>query len=143
MNAEQTERIKKLVRMLSSEREGEVVAAAHALVRTLRANGSDIHTLADSIGSGKLSEADMQRLYGAGYDDGKRAAERQQPARFYSVDEPTWHEIAVECAEHRRLRGDREQEFVADMVRRTVHGGIPTEKQAKWLRDIYARIRHG
>lgn len=57
-------------------------------------------------------------------------------------DEPCWHDIACECAAHNaQLHDDRERKFMNDMVRWTVHGGSPTEKQAKWLRPIYARIR--
>jgi hypothetical protein len=55
------------------------------------------------------------------------------------VDEPTWHEIACTCRDQKPLRDEREQQFVEDMVRRTVQGGVPTEKQANWLRKIYAR----
>ena len=33
------------IRMLASERDGEVVAAARAIVRTLKAAGADIHVL--------------------------------------------------------------------------------------------------
>jgi hypothetical protein len=36
---------------------------------------------------------------------------------------------------------EREKQFVKDMVRHTVRGGEPTEKQAGWLRKIYARVR--
>jgi hypothetical protein len=35
------------IRMLASERDGEVVAAARAIVRTLKAAGADIHVLAE------------------------------------------------------------------------------------------------
>jgi hypothetical protein len=55
---------------------------------------------------------------------------------------PSWYEIAQECAAHPELlRSNREREFVNDMLRRTVHGGELTEKQAKWLRDVWTRIR--
>jgi hypothetical protein len=54
-------------------------------------------------------------------------------------DEPSWHDIARECAERPEyFRRERERDFVNDMVRRTVHGGQPSEKQANWLRKIYA-----
>jgi hypothetical protein len=63
---------------------------------------------------------------------------------FHNVnleEEPSWHEIATECAAHSgRLRNERERRFVRDMKRRLVHGGEPTEAQGKWLRDIYARV---
>jgi hypothetical protein len=137
-------KLKPLIRLMSCE----VVAAARALNRLLKVNGSDIHEIADSIGQAngkKLSEADAIEIYQRGVEDGRREAEsaRGDPS-FYNVtvnDEPSWHEIACECARHeKRLRNDREREFVRNMVRRTVRGGEPTEKMARWLRDIYARV---
>src|SRR5262249_26239433 len=131
-------RIRQLVRLLSSDKPGEVIAATQAINRTLKNNGCDIHALADSIGDGKLSEADMRKLYDAGFAAGAKSA---KGASFHNV-EPTWHEIATECAGNPRyLRGDREVQFIKDMCRRLVHGDEPTQRQAQWLRDIYARIR--
>ena len=37
------------IRMLASERDGEVVAAARAIVRTLKAADADIHVLAERV----------------------------------------------------------------------------------------------
>jgi hypothetical protein len=116
------EKLEKLLRMLSSPREGEVVAAAQAIMRTLKGVGADIHELAACV---------------------KRAAERDKPAAardMWRDVEPNWQEIATEC----RDRGDgrltpREHEFVNDMVRWTVYRK-PSEKQAKWLHSIYVRL---
>ena len=52
------EKLEKLVRLLSSDKEGEVVAAAHAIKRTLANAGSDIHELADRIRGGKRQSID-------------------------------------------------------------------------------------
>lgn len=143
------DKLKPLVRVLSSDQPGEIVAAARAINRVLKSSGADIHALADSIGNGKVSEAEMQKLYDAGhragYAAGRSAAENEFSGRvFRSVnfdEEPSWFEIASECAAHPdRLRDKRERKFVRDMKRRLVHGGEPTEAQGKWLRDIYARV---
>jgi hypothetical protein len=137
------DKLGKLLRLLSSDRDGEIVGAARAIVRTLDGAGLDIHALADGIGASadskkKFSEADALEIYQRGVEDGKRAAEFW----FRSVDGPTWHEIAGECAAHDEcLRDERERQFLRDMVRWTVRGGEPTEKQAHWLRAIYARVR--
>ena len=88
------------IRMLASERDGEVVAAARAIVRTLKAAGADIHVLAERVetaNGSKLTDGEMRKLYGAGYDTGVRAAEARQhgPDDFRNVDgTPAWHEIA-------------------------------------------------
>jgi hypothetical protein len=136
------EKSRRCVRMLSSDRDGEVVAAARALCRTLKSNGLDIHALADSIGQAnghgyrKLDKAEEQQIYDRGFAAGKRAV------RTGSSPELSWHEIARECAEHpQRLRNEREREFIKHMVGQTLHGGQLSEKQADWLRAGYVRVR--
>jgi hypothetical protein len=134
----------KLLRMLSSEHDGEVVAAARAIRRTLESERLDIHTLARAVESPTetFSEDDAKKIYRRAFQAGRDAAEAERG--FRSIDEfdqPTWHEIAHECASHPEKLRAREHEFVDDMIRRTIHGGELTEKQEKWLRDIYVRIR--
>ena len=138
----------KLIRMLSSSQDGEVLGAARAIVRTLANAGLDVHALAAGIGANdkKFSEEEAREIYQHGVAEGRRVAEQEQSGPFFRNvnlnDEPSWHDIACECAAHSaRLRDEREGKFVNDMVRWTVHGGEPTEKQAKWLRSIYARVR--
>jgi hypothetical protein len=135
------------IRMLASERDGEVVAAARAIVRTLKAAGADIHVLAERVetanGSNyKLTDAEMRKLYDAGYDAGVRAAEakRYGPDDFRNVDgTPAWHEIARFCQQSRDRLKEKEREFINDMASRTVWRE-PTERQAKWLRSIFYRL---
>jgi hypothetical protein len=144
------EKLKPLIRLLASDHDGEAMATVRAIGRLLKSARLDFHTLADRIGQPNgLSEAEMRKLYDAGHKDGyaagRRAAEKEYSGRmFHSVnfdEEPSWHEIACECAARPdRLRDERERKFVHDMTRRLVHGGEPTEKQRKWLRDIYARV---
>jgi hypothetical protein len=139
------DKIKPLIRLLSSDQSGEDVAAARVLVRTLKANGLDVQVLADCVGKAngkKFTNDDAIEIYRRGVEDGQRAAESAR-GEFRDIDahdEPSWHDIACECA-RQRLRNDREREFVQDMVRRTVRGGKLSEKQASWLSSIYARVR--
>jgi hypothetical protein len=136
----------KLLRLLSSDRGGEVLAAVSAITRTLKAEGLDLHSLAEAIeasaGEKKFSEADALEIYQRGVAEGRAAAAVERGFRNVGEDDqPTWREIACECEMHLGKLREREREFVQDMVRRTVHGGGLTEKQQKWLRDIYARVR--
>src|SRR5262245_29442828 len=141
-------KLQRFIRLLAGDRDGEVLAAARALIRTLESNGADIHILADAIiqPSGR-SEAAMRKLYDAGYERGRlderRAAENGPMFRNVNIDdEPSWSKIARECAAHpARMKSKREKDFVTQMVRRTAHGGEPTPKQADWLRKIYARVQ--
>jgi hypothetical protein len=139
------DKVGKLLRLLTSDHDGEVVAAARKLNRALEQAGLDMHDLADGLANGERSsglpdEAEVRKIYQRGYLDGRRAEQEQQVWQL--DDEPSWHEIARECqAKAHKLRGDRERQFVENMVRRTVRGGRLTEPQEKWLRDIYARVR--
>jgi hypothetical protein len=140
-------RLASFMRLLSSDKEGEVVAAVRAITRTLRVAQLDIHTLAEVVEGQPanvqkfFTEADAKEIYFRGIEDGRRQAEKVQGEPiFHSVGEPSWYEIACECAA-RPMYGYREKEFVEDMKRRLVHGVEPPEKQAIWLRKIYGRRR--
>jgi hypothetical protein len=134
------DKLGKLIRMLSSDRDGEVVAAVHAIRRTLNGGKLTIHDLAEGLAGGgaKFTEQDAEEIYRRGKADGRREADRD--GEFRSVDEPTWNEIARECKAASERLSEREQKFVSDMVRWTVRDGKPTEKQANW-RAIYARVK--
>jgi hypothetical protein len=134
--------ISKLTKMLSSLNDGEVVTAARAILRTLAQEGTDIHELADhvvDIAEGrKLSQADMQRLFDAGFEKGKRSTEAA-PMNFSEVG-PSFYQMACEIQNKNDGRlSQRETDFVNDMVRWCAKRE-PSEKQAKWLHSIYCRI---
>jgi hypothetical protein len=130
------EKVQKLIRLLSSPNDGEALAAVHALQRVLREEGSDIHELATRIEG--LSQAEMKKLYDAGFKEGKNAAAAASPD-FSNVG-PSFYSMACEI----KHKGDgrltpKEAGFVDDMVRWCARRE-PSEKQAKWLHAIYCRI---
>jgi hypothetical protein len=85
------EKLQKFVKLLTSDQDGEVVAAARAICRALRNAGSDIHEFADRLRSGaRLSEAERRKIYEAGVKDGKNAS-----AKFSDVDGPSYYEMAI------------------------------------------------
>src|SRR5262245_7535972 len=106
----------KLIRLLSSDREGEVVASVHAMRRVLASVGLSLHDLADAI---------------------------ELPARGIcnadtpSDDDPDWRVMAKTCAQCPHLLSEREISFVTTMTR---WRGKPSRKQAEWLEAIYDRI---
>jgi hypothetical protein len=131
-------KIGKLLKMLSSPNDGEVVAAARAILRTLEAEGADIHELAERVEGRKLSQAEMQRIYDQAYRDGKDAAAAD--AGFRAVDVPSFYAMACEIQHKADGRlSEKERGFVADMVRWCARRE-PSEKQAKWLHAIYCQI---
>jgi hypothetical protein len=140
------QRLGTLIRLLASEQDGEALAAARAIVRTLKSTGADIHVLAERVetaNGGKLTDADMRKLYDAGFAAGKRAGESKQHGGsdgFHNVDgTPDWHEIARFCQQSNGRLRPNEQTFINDMAARSVWRE-PTEKQEKWLRSIFYRL---
>jgi hypothetical protein len=132
------------IRLLSSNRDGDVVAAAHGLMRLLKGVGVDVHALADRIANGGdgLTEAEMKKLYNAGYAAGVYAVESKQQGDFYDVDGsplPSWHRMARYCQQRGERLRSKEQTFVDEMAARTVYRE-PTEKQGRWLRSIYHKL---
>ena len=57
-----TDKLGKLLRLLGSDRDGEVVATARSIVRVLEGAGLDLHVLADNInGDNKIIEQAYRR----------------------------------------------------------------------------------
>jgi hypothetical protein len=114
------ERLEKLFLMLSSDHPGEVVAAAQAIGRALKADGSDWHVLAS-----RLKNPDKPK---------SRKAARDAPPDDWHV----MHEFCLD-RDHRRdhrLR-PREREFIDSIGN---WRGDLTEKQYAWLVAIYQRL---
>ena len=154
--------VPKLVRllgMLTSNADREVITAAHAVLQALTAAGLDIHVLISRIEHGKaddekLSPGEMQKIYDAAYAKGHaNGAEQGRRSAVIAAAMPmsiadttdigpgvngySWFEIAQHCAENKhRISKDREREFV-DSAFDWVTRKPLTPPMAKWLRDIF------
>lgn len=106
-------RLGALIRLLGSDQDGEVLAAARALARVLEATGSDLHALADAV-------------------------ERLAIAPATSTPSGDWQYVAGRVL---AVAGDelsqRERSFLRQM--RFWHGA-PSGKQLTWLWDIAKRF---
>jgi hypothetical protein len=132
------EKISKLIKMLSSPNDGEALAAVHALQRVLREQGADIHELAERVEGHRLSQAEMQRIYEAAFQEGKQAAAVN--AGFSNVEGPSFYDMAREIKDKGEGRlSQRESDFIDDMVRWCARRE-PSERQARWLHVIYCKI---
>lgn len=102
----------KLIRLLGSDREGEVLASVHALRRVLAGAGLSLHDLANAI---------------------------EVPVRSYDQrHDEDWRAIARACVGHLDLLLERERVFVRSMI---LWRGIPSDRQINWLVSIFTRIR--
>jgi hypothetical protein len=114
-------RVGQLVRLLASDRSGEVISAAAAIVRTLAHAGADIHTLADIV------ERGLQRR-------------TPEPSRPHHQEPRDYLALARRCWCRRHELAEHERRFVLSMME---WRGEPTERQAAWLLAIAHRLQGG
>ncbi len=117
--------IAKLIPLLATEHDGEVVATARAIDRILKREGLDLHSLVEVLCEPK-------------------PVAFVPPPPSPEKEPETWGEIARWC--RTRDAGDlsnKERKFVWDMVRRAGTGVQPTDKQLKWLHAIHMKLQWG
>lgn len=106
-------RIGQLVRLLGSDRDGEVLAAARALGRALKSVDADFHTLAHIIETSAPADnhgsADARAMAAWLIRSGARLSEKE---RTFICQMATWR-------------------------------GEPSEKQTSWLLSIFERVSAG
>ena len=112
-------RVGQLVRLLASDKSGEIISAATVLNRTLSRAGTDIHYLAAVV------ERGLQHA----------------PA---NVEDESVSVTLRRCRKHFASLNEREQDFILSLER-MVHrlGGAfePSRKQWAWLLSIHDRLR--
>lgn len=119
-------KVGKLIRLLASDKPGEVVAAASALQRTLQASGRDLHDIADIVEAG-LRPAQPRQLSGP-------------PAP--NLDD--WGSMAWWCHHHRHRLPVHQRELVEDLLLGR-GDGFDDGQICSWavqeLRALVARVR--
>jgi hypothetical protein len=133
------EKLADLIRRLGSNHAGEVVATALAIQRVLKADGRDLHSLADVVmkNGNTLSEAEMRKLYGAGYAAGVRSTAASPT--FHNVEDGGWYAMAQFVWEradrlHRRHRG-----FAEGAVRLAGESELSVKQQV-YLKSLYRQL---
>jgi hypothetical protein len=154
MDTQTAERLGKFLRLLSSDKDGEVVAAVRAIIRTLHGAGMDMHGLADAIGANgrKYTEAQVTEIYQAGVADGERKAMELAKVNAIVVSEDdngfhdvegsvsaSWTKMAEFCYARINRLSSNHQQFVRDMKARPSNRRL-TEKQTSYLRSLYIKL---
>jgi len=132
------DRLGKLLRMLASSHNGEVVATVEAIKRTLANSGTDIHALACVVENARFTEEDAREIYRRGVAAGEtQAASKARPVRpetFHNVGEG-WREQAEAVLDSGRANA-WETDFCEDLLR-SWRGPELTRKQYEVLERIY------
>jgi hypothetical protein len=140
-------KLAKYVRLLASDKDGEVVAVARAMQRTLLGIGADFHCLADRVehsNGSQLSEAEMRKIYDAGLKEGMRIERTRRPASAFTDVTvngfPSARDMAMFCYQNKaNLRSDWEDEFITNMAAWTRTKPL-SEKQQAHLEKIYIKL---
>ena len=133
------------IRLLASDKDGEVVAAARALNRVLLGIGADFHDLAERIEkpSGEISQAEMEKIYNAGIEEGQRREKQARAVARYNgstANFPSPSDMAMFCFRNQaNLRSDWEIEFVQNMASWTRTRPL-SQKQQAHLEKIFIKL---
>jgi hypothetical protein len=121
-----TERLAKLVRLLASDKDGEVLAAIAALKRTLDIAEMDFHDMAAALVSGLKPRTP------------ERASREPPPPDLYN-----WESMAWYCRFHSRHIQDLDLDYVVGALlgRTGFDLGRATPELMRRLRDIVGRVQ--
>lgn len=116
-------KIGKILPRLANDHDGEVVTTAQAIQRTLKSEGLDLHDLAGALNSSPpLKQA-------------------PKPSRRPKPHKPLhWFHLCDACLDWPTALTEKEAAFLRDIGPRLVVGLEPSERQAAWIRDIYAKV---
>ncbi len=118
-------RLTKLIPLLSSNHDSEVIATVRAIGRTLQGAGMDFHSLVEALSSRRPTYTPPPT--------NKEPAPTPQPTSL--------RDIAIWLRAHAAHRmTKKEQTFVRDMASRLNEGRQASTKQASWLQTIFYRL---
>ena len=121
-----TDRLAKLVRLLGSDKDGEVLAAIAALKRTLDIADMDLHDLADALVAGLKPRKPERSNWGP-----------PEP------DLHNWESMSWFCHFHSRHVQDHDRDYVVGVLlgRTGFDLGRATPELMRRLRDIVGRVQ--
>jgi hypothetical protein len=144
------EKIAYALRLLDSDKAGEIVAAVHALKRLLQSMGTDWDGLASGFekilngnGASAITQAEMNKAISDAYAAGVQDAENKFHGAndFHSTDgKPGWEAVALFLQRNKHRLDAKYHDFVDDMASRTAWGREPTERQHKYLHSLFFKL---
>jgi hypothetical protein len=137
------ERLASLVRLLNSDKDGEILATVHAIKRTLETAGTDMNGFAHGIENlgknAEVSKAKMKQIWDAAVQHTENRLHGADD--FASTDgKPTWQSVALFCQRNKQRLRPQTHEFVDKMASQTVWGREPTPNQHKYLFALFLQL---
>jgi hypothetical protein len=137
------EKIASIVRLLASDKDGDIIAAAHALQRTLESAGTDINGLAHGIENlgrnAEVSKDRMKQIWDAAVQHTENRLHGADD--FISADgKPRWEAVALYCQRNKQRLDAKHHDFIDKVAAQTVYGREPTERMHKYLFSLFLRL---
>jgi len=158
-------KLQKLIPLLASDKDGEVVAAARGIQRLLVAQNFDFHDLAKMQGGAtrieyrekivyrdriivkeKIVYRDVRSVQPSGLSGQPNVDPfAANPDGYHSGGTiPGWRSQAFQCNAKSNSLKTNEAAFIHDMANRAeVRGSTISEKQERWLNSIYLKMKGG
>lgn len=139
------EKLGQRIRLLGSDREGEAVAALHAVRKLLAANNETFNDLADRIEKANgIDEAEVRRIYDAGVVDGLSKAQAAQYGRatFRSINEARdrWGQVCDYVERNINRLAAKDVGPITGIIASIRNGVAPSPRQSSWLIEIMRRM---
>jgi hypothetical protein len=135
------QRIAMTIRLLASDRDGEIIAAVSALKRVLASAGTDLNGLAhgvENLGKG-ISNEERKKIWDTAVQHTENRLHGSDDF-IESSGKPTWQSVALFCQRNKARLDTRHHQFIDDMASRTVWDREPTEKQHKYLFALFLKL---
>lgn len=139
-------KLAKYIRLLASDKDGEVVAAARTMERALKSIGADFHCLAERVESpsGEVSETEMEKIYSAGIAEGRRLEKQARDLSHMNYNGkpqfPSGKDMAIFCYQKLdNITSEWEHEFITNMASWTRTRPLSAKQQAH-LEKIYVKL---
>jgi hypothetical protein len=147
-------KIVSLIRMLGSDKPGEILAAVSAIKRVLESQGRDFNDLGNDIETltGALNKAEIEQIYTTGHQDGYAKALDDVGSNHVfnlngfhpvngSASGSSWQEMAQFVGSKANyLHRDRDREFAESIIEQARWKSTISPAQDKWLRDLYVKL---
>jgi len=129
------------IRLLASDRDGEIIAAVCALKRVLESAGTDLNGLAhgiENLGKGVPNE-ERKKIWDAAV---QHTENRLHGADDFidSTGKPTWQSVALYCQRNKHRLAPKHHEFIDKVASQTVYDREPTERMHKYLFSLFLQL---
>jgi len=141
------QRIAMTIRLLASDKDGEIIAAVCALKRVLESAGTDINGLANGIENLGKAEKKAAEMLAQERKKIWDTAVQHTENRLHGADDfidssgkPTWQSVALYCQRNKHRLDTKHHNFIDKVASQTVYNREPTEPMHKYLFSLFLQL---